>query len=52
MSADALIGCIVIASALSLIASLVLWSRGLIHRIDRRGARSARAVLTELREEE
>jgi hypothetical protein len=50
MSTDAVVGCFLVAGAVCLLTYLVVWSRRTIHRIDRIGARSAREVLSELRE--
>lgn len=51
MEADAILGIVVGAAALSLLAGLVLWSRRAIERIAARGSRSAREIVRDLRDE-
>ena len=48
MDMNVLIGCVVIAVALTLIIALVLWSRRTINRIAKNGFRTARQTLKEL----
>ena len=48
MEPDALLGLVVLAASLGLLAVLVLWSRARIERIARRGYRSARQILKEM----
>ncbi len=49
MDTDAIVGWIVVAGALGLLAYLVFWSRRRIDRISRKGFASARQIEKELR---
>jgi hypothetical protein len=49
MDTDTLLGCLLVASALSLVTYLVLWSRRAINRIAANDRRSTREIVKELR---
>jgi len=49
MDTDILLGCLLVASALSLVTYLVLWSRRAINRIAANDRRSTREIVKELR---
>lgn len=49
MDKDLVVGTLVLIGALSIVVGLVLWSRYVIERIARRGLRTARDIMKDLR---
>ena len=48
MDGDAMLGCVLVAAALSTLTALTLWSRRTIRRIRESGSRSLREIMKDL----
>ena len=48
MEVDAVMGCAVLAVALGTMLGLVWWSRGIIHRIEKKNLQSVRDIMKDL----